>query len=237
MGLALGDYEHPPWSPIFRGDTQIWHVYRGDIPVWHYLPKLYASDNFNRANSNGLGPDWSIYNAPAGNQTSVNSNTARSNVGTSDGVYWSRCRYDLVRANYDDQWVRARVAAVNNTGDNDLVSFLALRVQSATDFRYGAALVLVNNKVTIQSAINNTWTNRTATLSGFGAGDVFELQAQGRVFTALRNDSVIGSWNDAGNLSAMSASYRSGGLGTTSKRIFFSNSFSPSLDDWEFGDL
>jgi len=241
-GIAQGDNYFPlgaPFRKIYRGDQEVDRIYRGDSLVYQKTLGNTASDNFNRTNANGLGPNWSFYNVSNVNlSTSIVSNMARSNVQTDDGTFICRCRYDTTPALADDQYVQAKIGAANNVA-SDLFSHIGLRENSPAIGAVAWAVIidLVNNTAKITSAINGTWTARTGTLSAVSVNDVFRLEARGRLFTAYRNGSSIGSWNDTGNLTAMGSDYLHGGLGTTSKRIFFSNSFSYSLEDWSFGDL
>ncbi|AKI28679.1 hypothetical protein GTE6_37 [Gordonia phage GTE6] len=223
-----------PISALYLGSTPVRALCLGSTLVWPVLAS--ASDNFNRSDSYGLGGDWSIYGTSGNNRASVVSNTARSNVATTDGTYYSRCRYESARANTDDQWVRATIAATGSPASGR-ISAINLRVNNSGEMADTVGLYFENGSAYIGSAIGGTFTNRSGTVSGVSAGDVFELRAVGRLFTAYRNGAAVGSWNDTGALTGMGAGYRGGGLATTSARSFFTNYYSYSLDDWAFGDL
>ncbi|QFG05104.1 hypothetical protein SEA_GIBBOUS_28 [Gordonia phage Gibbous] len=231
MPVYLGS---TPISALYLGSTPLKALTLGDTLLWPILAS--ASDDFNRSDSYGLGDAWTIYGTSGNNRASIVSNTARSNIATTDGTYYSRCRYESVRMNTDDQYVRAKIAATGSPASGR-ISAINLRVNDSGEMANTVGLYFENNTAYIGSAIGGTFTNRSGTLSAVAANDVFELRAVGRVFTAYRNGSSIGSWNDSGALTNMGAGYRSGGLAVTSARLFFTNYYSYSLDDWAAGDL
>lgn len=223
-----------PLAAAYVGPSAVKAIALGASLVWPVL--VYGSDNFNRSDSYGLGDNWSITGTSGNNRASVVSNTARSNVATTDGTYYSRCRFELGRTNTDDQFVRATVAAVNSPASGR-ISAINLRVNNSGDMVSTVGLYLENNTAYIGTAIGGTFTNRSGTLSAVAANDTFELRAVGRVFTAYRNGSSIGSWTDSGAATYLGADYRAAGLCLTSARGFFTNYYSYSLDNWEAGDL
>lgn len=217
------------------GATQLKAITKGGTLVWPILKTI--ADNFDRSDSTGLGSNWTQYGNTGAVGTGVVSNTARSRIQTTDGTYYCRNRYNADKANTDDQYVKCSIAAVNSAASGR-VSSIGLRGYNDGDLSGGAVvLYFENNTAYIGTVISGTSTNRSGTLSAVAAGDAFELRAVGRVFTAYRNGSSIGSWTDTGAVTMLGSSYRSGALTSTSVRSFFTNYYSYSLDNWEFGDL
>ncbi|UAJ15459.1 hypothetical protein SEA_PUPPERS_28 [Gordonia phage Puppers] len=210
---------------------------RGAITASGVSQALAGGDSFTRSDSSaGLGTGWSQYGSTGAVGTGIVSNAARSYIQTTDGTYYSRNRFDTFRAGGDDMFVEARVSAVNSVASGR-ISAMFLRMTNTGDPGDIVGLYLENNTAYIGSAVGGTFTARTGSLSTVAASDLFQLRASGRVFTAYRNGSAIGSWTDTGAVTALDSSHRAGGLATTSVRSFFTNYYSYSLDDFRTGDL
>lgn len=193
-------------------------------------------DNFDRANETPLsnGGAWSLYGTSGSNRAGVVSNYARANVATTDGTYYSRCRWDLNTAVSDDMFVRATLV---DTGSSSITSRIGVRVQNTGDYTSMVGLYIGNGQVVIGSVISGTYTARTGSLATPAAGDVWTLTAQGNVYRAYRAGVLMGTWTDSGNVAQVGAGNRKAGLGLTSSRSFFTNYYSPALDSWQAGDL
>lgn len=193
-------------------------------------------DNFDRANETPLsnGGAWSLYGTSGSNRAGVVSNYARANVATTDGTYYSRCRWDLNTAIGDDMFVRATLVG---TGGGSINSQIGLRLPNAGDPTSMVGLYMRNGAVLIGSAVSGTYTDRTASLATPAAGDVWTLTAQGNVYRAYLAGVLMGTWTDSGNVAQVGAGNRKAGLGLTSSRGFFTNTYSPALDNWQAGDL
>lgn len=203
--------------------------------------KTDVTDNFNRADgplganwvTSALGDDTTVvprvvsnqFRAPATLTNNQNNQCAAIYVGTS--------------CTTDDMAVRATMTA----GENGLYMGPIVRANSTHTSDVMALITSAAGTTGIYSRINGTLTRRTTSATtAYAAGDVFELRAQGNVYTLIRNpgtgESTISTWTDSGNLFPVGPGQRQGGLYHNSDRnLFGTQNNAPPLDDFRMRDL
>lgn len=152
--------------------------------------------------------------------------------GTTDNTYSGNANHNTALFS-DDMYVRATIARPLN--QDRLFSNITLRVDS--NYANYVGLDLFNGTARIITCINGTIVTRTNVAASISAGAVFELRAIGRAFMAYRSGSLISTWTDSTNLTALGPSNRFCGLGVQSQRQSFTNRWSAALSNWQAGEI
>ena len=182
-----------------------------------------ATDNFNRANSSGLGTNWTQTENVGVNRLDVSSNAAtNANDGGSDASDF----YNAVTWP-NDQYSQADVTLNANPGDQDGPA-VAVRMASAAVTYYRVVWTLGQTHLSIAKKVTGTYTLLTQPASGtLTNGDLLRAEAQGTTIRGALNGSVSGSTTDS-SISTGNAglSYSSDGTGKVA-----------TWDNWEGGDF
>lgn len=182
-----------------------------------------ATDSFTRANSTGLGANWTDIDGTAG-QWFVDTNRAQDS-----GSGWQAHSYYNALTPGADQYSKATIAL--NVGTSGLGAGPTCRVQTATsDDGYW---VCVNNAAAQEVRLIEVDGGSETVLQTYSSGatpvvgDVFQIEAQGNTLRVLKNGATVITYSPG------SLTYGSGRVGI--RAVDFN--VTVALDDWEGGDL
>lgn len=189
------------------------------IPIDSFGSVL-ATDDFNRADSTGLGLNWTKPVA-ATNQFNVSGNKAiPANFSSGDS-------YDAYSAITwpNDQYSKVKVT-VSGTSGSEQGMGPSVRMDLVLKTVYTAvADHAASNNVALDKIVNNTGTNLGLVTQAFTDGDYFQIQSVGTTISVIYGGSTIISVSDA----AIGSGYAGMRYSTAET--------SASGDDWEGGDL
>lgn len=202
---------------------------RGGADSYLYTTGMTGGDNFERTDEDGIGTDLWQSQYQAGNNSRgydaiINSHEAQwiDVGGQSTFVFHRRIKAADALTNTDDQMITLTagsiVAETTPTFDpDDASTMVACRMSTdmANFVYFGLLSVTSNHKLVWGYRKAGTFSAPSVTQVNItqGAGDVWSLQAVGRVFTAYKNDVAVSTFNDSTNVTNMGASYRGWGWG------------------------
>lgn len=160
---------------------------------------LPATDNFNRADSSGLGANWTAIV----NNWNVVSNTARpANAGAHDAVYWSA---DAFANDQECQIVCGTITGVTDGGPGVRVS--------GTGGLNGYFVEVYDSGWILTKFVTGSQSSLTSGSDVFTAGDACKIAVVGTAITVYRNGVSIGASSDA-SLASGACGLWAFGLGT-----------------------
>ena len=226
MAIRLGS---TPITDVRLGSTQIREVRLGSQLIWS---RATLRDDFNRADSLGLGASW-VDQGPASSPylASVVNNYARLNIPEnliSLALQTSMWRFTGGVMPSSDGRIETRVAIKGDAGWNRITDFYGWLTN--TSFASGVGIRFDG---TVPSIVRRVSGTSTVMASGttYAAGDVFQLRKAGTVYSLYRNGAFVVQWNDSGNTAVTGASQRSMGvLFTGTKDTLGPRRYSAALD-------
>jgi hypothetical protein len=168
-----------------------------------------ATDNFNRANANPIGGNWSTVGGLTAMQVTNNAVTGTVH-GTDNAVYWNANTFS------NDQYSQFRVLSVSHV-------YKGLIVRCNGNNMYLAEVR--DNSIAFWKYVNGAWTWLGSGSITQAAGDIFKFTATGTKLELFQNGISRGSVNDS--------SLTSGSPGIHS----MSSSTTDTIDDWEGGSI
>ncbi|QGH80046.1 hypothetical protein SEA_NHAGOS_35 [Gordonia phage NHagos] len=231
MSLRLGS---TPITNVRLGSTDIKEIRRGSTLIWS---RSNVRDDFNRADSTGLGASWTDH-GPASSPylASVLNNYARLNIPDgliSLSLQTSRWRYNAAQMPSDDGYVETRVASKGDAGWDRITEVFGWLTNTSFDSGVGIRL-----DGSVPSIVRRVTGTETVMASGttYAAGDVLRVRKNGTVYSLYRNGAFVTQWNDSGNTAVTGAGNRSLGVVLTgTKDTLGPRRFSAALDYVEAG--
>lgn len=220
MSIPIGS---DPVDAIYIGSGSVDKVYVGSDLVWPVAREY--SDNFNRANANNLGPNWTTHVG----QISISSNVATS------GSPPSYATYNLPLST-DNMEVSAKIINVSG-GLIGCRFILGANLSNAT-----AVVAEVRQNTTGASTINTqtgSWgslTQRSSATLTITAGATYTFRRTGNLYQILQNGSPTAlSWQDTGNVHPRNSSHRHVGFGAG--LVLYGLPLATNVDDWSAKDI
>lgn len=178
---------------------------------------LPATDNFNRANADPIGGNWTTINQAMKIASNV---AAPSNTNNDSGSYWNADSFN------NDQYGQIKVTAPGNF--NQTGGGPAIRCNATSGGNGYVVFVMAggSNNVQFSKLVNGSFTSiwqRTATYS---AGALCKVSATGTTLTVTYNGSAVGA-------NATDSAHSAGSAGMAYSSI----NASTTLDDWEGGNV
>ncbi|QNL30162.1 minor tail protein [Gordonia phage Mariokart] len=195
-----------PITDVRLGSTPITQVRRGTELLWS---RATLRDDFNRADSVGLGANW-VDLGPASSPylASVVNNYARLNIPeglVSLSLQTSRMRYQAAVKPDDNGHVECRVAL---KGDEGWSRVTELWGWANVDLSGGVGIRLDGSVASIVRRVSNT--NTVMAVGGaYSAGDSIRLLRNGTTWTLRRNGALMVEWPDTGNTAPSGVAFRS----------------------------
>ncbi|UJE15690.1 hypothetical protein SEA_LIGMA_35 [Gordonia phage Ligma] len=198
-----------PITDVRIGTKQITQIRRGSTLIWS---RATLRDDFNRADSVGLGASW-VNLGPAASPyyASVTNGAARMNIPSNLinlDLQTSRWRFQDAVKTSDNGHIETRVAIKGDEGWNRITE---VHGWMNVDMSGSVAIRLDGAVATIVRRVSNTSTV-VATGGSYAAGDVLRLTRNGNTWTLRRNGSLMVEWNDSGATAPSGVSFRSVGL-------------------------
>jgi hypothetical protein len=225
-----------PVTAIYRGSTPVTAVYKGSTLVWSASSMF---DQFNRANSTGLGSNWTDLSSTSPYLASVVNDQCKMNIPGGDitgSLLSSRARYNAAVHPNDTGWIEI---GVGTAGDVDQTTQAFRRGNNAgTTLTNGVGIQLENSQLSIVSRVSSVDTVQ-APCGSFNAGDICRLTQVGTgtsaVHTMTQNGAVVGTWQDTAGVVPTGSTDRSmavrvDGTSEISFFVFTVIAFSPALD-------
>lgn len=217
---------------IAYGNQDVDQVVLDGAVIW---TRALMHDSFNRANSVGLGSNWTdLGDAESPYLASVVDGTCRLNIP--DGLVGLNLRSSTWRwnpqvTNGDDGYIEARVANKGNTDASLRTSIWrrasntgTLAASNGVGLTFAPSGLLITRKV-------GAATVDMVNLGAWADGETFRMTQVGNVHYVYRNGVGVGGWNDSSSTAQRNASHRSMGLTVTGiKPGFAARRFSASLD-------
>jgi hypothetical protein len=177
---------------------------------------VLATDNFNRADANPIGGNWTTINAAMKIASNV---AAPVNDANDSGAYYNAVSFP------NDQYSQAKI--VSPTSGNQTGCGVYVRA-NATSGGNGYMLYLANNAngAVLYKLVNGTPTLIWQRAITYGAGNVGYLEVQGTTLIARYNGAAIGA-------SATDSAHAAGSAGIS----YSSANAGSNADDWEGGDF
>lgn len=178
-----------------------------------------ATDNFNRADANPIGGNWTTANNH--NAMQIVSNTCQpSSLLVDCGAYYNAITWP------DDQYAQVKVT-VNSTGTGVGIGLFCRQAAAANTCYRLVASHAASNNIELGKFVTGTFTGIWTRTQAFTDGDILRLEVQGTTLRAYFNGAQIGA-------DTTDSSIASGNAG-----IAYSSATSATtlLDDWEGGDF
>lgn len=203
MSIRVGS---TPVTDIRIGTTPVIQVRRGSDLVWS---RATLRDDFNRADSLGLGASWTdLGPATTPYLCSVINGYARINIPSglvSLSLQTSRWRYNAAVKPDDNGHIECRVAVKGDEGWNRITELWGW---ANVDLSGGVAIRLDGSVASIVRRVSNTNTV-VATGGPYAAGDTLRLSRNGNTWTLRRNGALMVEWNDSGSTVTTGVAFRS----------------------------
>lgn len=180
---------------------------------------VIATDNFNRADANPIGGNWTTTNSESA--LKIVSNQVQNSTDNADcGAFWNANSFP------NDQYSQAVLVAVGNYTTDDGPG-VAVRMASGARTYYRTLLRPSTDLIT-QKEVAGSFTHlSTITAAGAAAGDTLYLDVQSSTLTIKRNGTTAGTTTDSAvTAGAAGLEYSSEGAAQTS-----------TWDTWEGGDF
>jgi len=223
-------------APPFAGGGALSAVFYG---------KVNLSDDFNRADSNSVGSNWTDKTTVAGITMGILSNgaCARAPSGNSTGGVALALHNTPMATN--DMTVSYTLGARLGTNDTGKDHYILLGYNSsgegvALQFRNSNPVKIVTTTAFSQFAASS-YTTRATSISDYimTTTDVFTLRRVGNLYTALKNGGAIDgglTWSDSGNVVPRDNSHLQTGLGNTTSGNVTTNQVR-LCDSWSAADI
>ncbi|WAB09213.1 hypothetical protein SEA_LITTLEMUNCHKIN_37 [Gordonia phage LittleMunchkin] len=196
-------------TDVRLGTKPITQIRRGSQLIWS---KATLRDDFNRADSIGLGANWTdLGPATAPYLASVTNNYARLNIPSNLvnlDLKTSRYRYTAGVKPNDNGHIETRVAIKGDAGWDRITEVYGWM---NVDMSGGVAIRFDGSVASIVRRVNNT-SVVVATGGTYAAGDILKLSRNGQTWTLRRNGQLAVEWVDDGNTVTTGAAFRSLGL-------------------------
>ncbi|QDF17567.1 hypothetical protein SEA_YAGO84_35 [Gordonia phage Yago84] len=198
-------------TDVRLGTKPITQIRRGSTLIW---TRANLRDDFNRADSIGLGANW-VDLGPATNPylASVINGYARLNIPSNLinlELRTSRMRYQAAVKPTDAGHIEARVALKGDEGWDRITDIFGWM---NVDMSGGVAIRLDGARASIVRRLSNT-SVVVATGGPYAAGDSLRLlrSADLKTWTLRRNGQLLVEWDDAALTAPAGAAFRSVGL-------------------------
>jgi hypothetical protein len=181
---------------------------------------VLATDDFNRANSTGLGANWTA--GALSDTLNVNANACVPAVLPGNDCYYAYTGITWP----NDHYAQIKVT-VTSTGGGGVGGGVAVRRTGDGTTRYRAVVDhAASNNVSLDRFLSGAYQNLALYTSAWTDGDVLRLEAQGSSLRVYRNGTQIGT------------TFTDANIASGSPGIDYSSSVSAlTMDDWEGGDL
>jgi hypothetical protein len=186
-----------------------------------------ASDNFDRADANPIGGDWStLVGDFAGGQ--IVGNRLQSTGNDSD------IRYNLITAN-NDQWSQAKI--ITNSNGPGTSTQVEVRVSTSDTYPSSTTFYFFSlqdslgtaRAFKIEKAVSDVFTTLSTGTSDIASGDTIRLEVRGSILIGLVNGVAV--------VSAIDSSITSGRSGLGFYLNGTGNTVNQEMDDFAMGDF
>lgn len=182
---------------------------------------VLATDNFNRANANPIGGNWTTITGLSAMQIVSNAATPSSLSPNDCGSYYNAVTWP------NDQYSQAKLTVVDTKTDGSGIG-VAVRVAAAALTAYRVVLTHASpgTNVSLQRFLAGAFTRLWDRGAAFVDGDLVRLEVQGTTLRVFINGVQVGADFTDTNIASGNAGISYSSVAT-----------SASLDDWEGGDF
>lgn len=226
-----------PITAFYKGATPVSALYLGSTLVWSASAML---DNFMRANSVGLGANWTDLSGTSPYLASVVNNMCKMNIpgGTTTGVQETdRQRYNAAQHAADPGYVEIKAGTQGDSGQ--ITQAFRRANNTGTTLTNGVGIQLENSTISLVTRVSSVDTVQAA-CGSFHSGDTIRCTQVGTgtsaVHTMTKNGVPVGTpWPDTAGIVPSGSTNRSLAVRIDGESVIFffvftSILFSPAID-------
>lgn len=229
MSLKIGS---TAITGVKHGSTDVESIRHGSTLVW---TRTTLFDNYNRADADTLGADWTDEGPALTYTAGVSNNTCRLVapdlwlLGLAYQESWQR--YDAATSADDDGYLEAAFSTTGSLQGPSSSPHITMVLRRGSDgaATHGVGFAASASNLYLAARIAEV---DTLTAAGtFSPGDTIRCYQTGAVHTLRRNGALVAEWDDAGGTAESGPGYRSLLIQVTGSQDWLgARRFSPSID-------